>query len=274
MSIISGSCKHIPPQNSIKVIVWDAGYTLTGVNRLNIARELGIKSICEMLWYMGGPEQIQQILFEVLENYAGKQKAPPAELLSYDNHKLPLPHLMSDTWFCSRISNKELMEHISKAVDRWNPSRPVSQKERKLLKKILRTALSAKILGKHTRCAPGALELVKKFHALGYKQYILSNFEKEAFDLAFANPENRVLFSYIPRENIVISGDCKMIKPHRCIYEYFLEKYHLKPEECLLIDDRPENVKAAREKCGIYAITLKNENYKKLNRTLKKWNII
>lgn len=270
----AGPGKQIPPRNTIKCIVWDAGSTLTIVNRWNIAQEMGAKTIVSMLWYMGDPHTIQKTLFDVLEKYAGKQKAPPSEhLLSRDNNDLPLPHFMSDTWLCSRIPNKELIKHINKAVDQWKPKRPVSKAERKIIKKVLCTALSAKIIGKHTRCAPEALELVKQCDRLGYNQYILSNFEKEAFERAYTNEKNQELFRYIARENIVISGECGMIKPYRCIYEYFLEKYDLKPEECLLIDDRPENTRRARL-CGMYAITLKNGDYKQLERTLEEWHII
>jgi FMN phosphatase YigB (HAD superfamily) len=272
-SFVIAECHHIPPRNSIKCIIWDAGSTLTTVGRLQIAQEMGAKTIMQMLWYLGSKYNIQKTIFEVLEDYAGRQIAPSYELLSYDKNQLVLPRLMSETWFCSRISNDELMKEIDKAVDQWNPGRPVSKKERVMLKRVLKTALSAKILGKHTRCAPEALELVRTFHLQGFRQYILSNFEKEAFEIAYANPVNKELFSYIPREHIVISGDCKMIKPHRCIYEYFLSRYDLKPEECLLIDDRWENVNMARE-CGMYAITLKNENYKQLNVILKKWHVL
>lgn len=266
--------KLIPSKSTIKNIVWDIGSTLTRVSRWNIAQEMGTKTVIAMLLHIGKPSTIQKKLFEVLESYAGKQKTPNNEdLLSCDNNNLPLPHFMSDIWLCSRISNKKLMKHINKAVDQWKPSRPTSKTERRIIKKVLYTALSAKILGKHTCCTTEALELVKECDNSGYHQYILSNFEKEAFELFSSNEKNRELFSYIPRENIVISGDCGMIKPYKCIYEYFLEKYNLNPEECLLIDDRPENIKAARL-YGMYAIRLKNENYKKLTRTLKKWQIL
>jgi putative hydrolase of the HAD superfamily len=64
-----------------------------------------------------------------------------------------------------------------------------------------------------------------------------------------------------------------MIKPYRCIFEYFLKKYSLRPEECLLIDDQQENIKAARA-LGMHAVRIKNGNYRALLRKLKKRDIL
>ena len=38
----------------------------------------------------------------------------------------------------------------------------------------------------------------------------------------------------------------KMVKPNADIYEHLLREYGLEPEECVFIDDRAENVEAAR----------------------------
>lgn len=263
-----------PPKNSIKHIIWDAGSTLTTVSRWNIAHEMGSKTVAGMLWHIGKPYTIRKTMFKLLEDYAGKQVAPtPDDLLSYDENNVPLPHFMSDTWLCSRIPNKQLLKEIRQAVDQWKPQKPITKSQRRILKTMLLTALSADILGEHTCCAPHALTLVKQCADKGYNQYILSNFEREAFNAAYRSEVNQELFSYFTRESILISGDCGMIKPYKCIYTYFLEKYQLNPEECLLIDDRPENVKGARA-CGMYALRLKVGKYKQLEAKLKTWNIL
>ena len=41
-----------------------------------------------------------------------------------------------------------------------------------------------------------------------------------------------------------------MVKPHAEIYEYLLNTYKLKAEECIFIDDRLDNIEAG-EKLGI-----------------------
>lgn len=47
-----------------------------------------------------------------------------------------------------------------------------------------------------------------------------------------------------------------MIKPNKDIYEYFLNKFDLKADECLFIDDNINNVNAALD-IGIKAVQLK-----------------
>ena len=49
----------------------------------------------------------------------------------------------------------------------------------------------------------------------------------------------------------VISCEELTVKPEPRIYELLLERYALDPSESLFIDDRPENIAAAREK-GIH----------------------
>lgn len=120
-------------QNVIKYIIWDAGSTLTTIDQWGIAHEMGIKKIIQMLWYIGNQEKIRACMREVLEQYAGKQQAPcEADLLSNDDHGVPLPHFMSDTWLCSRVSNKELIQHINRAVDQWNPKQPFTKKQKNI----------------------------------------------------------------------------------------------------------------------------------------------
>jgi putative hydrolase of the HAD superfamily len=54
-------------------------------------------------------------------------------------------------------------------------------------------------------------------------------------------------------EDIVVSGYVKLIKPEAEIFTYALERFSLPANECLFLDDRPENVAAARE-LGIHAV--------------------
>jgi len=259
---------------NIKYIIWDAGSTLTTIQQMGIAQEMGAKTIIKMLVRLGGSRKVRDYMMEVFEQYAGKQQTPETDdLLSNDSYGKPLPQFMSDTWLCSRIPNKELLHHISRAIDQWRPQDDLSPEQKQLVKKIMQTALSARILGKNTICPQGALTIVQKLAKKGYRQYILSNFDKESFEIAYANERNQDLWGYIPREHVLISGDCGMIKPHKCMFAYFLQKYQLNPHECLLIDDQLENIEAAR-KYGIQTIHLKKQHYHRLGRKLKKRDIL
>ena len=54
-------------------------------------------------------------------------------------------------------------------------------------------------------------------------------------------------------DDIIISAEINKTKPNDDFYEYILEKYNIKPNELLFIDDREENVDAAIN-LGINAI--------------------
>lgn len=97
----------------------------------------------------------------------------------------------------------------------------------------------------------------------GYRIYVLSNASKE-FYTYFPKAFELELF-----DGIVVSADHHMIKPAAGIYEYLLNHYHLTPEESLFIDDRLENVEAARQ-IGILGEVFK-ENYDEIAEKYHLW---
>ena len=94
----------------------------------------------------------------------------------------------------------------------------------------------------HT-CIPGMEELLRKLKADGYRLYLLSN-ASTAQHLYWPTFEMSKLF-----DGKLISCDYGVVKPNPEIYRLFAEKYSLKPEECLFIDDQPANI-AAAVRCG------------------------
>ena len=63
----------------------------------------------------------------------------------------------------------------------------------------------------------------------------------------------------------VISYEVKSVKPEPGIYEALIEKYDLVPEECVFLDDRPDNVEAAKKK-GFHGIVA--EGYEQASEAL------
>ncbi len=94
---------------------------------------------------------------------------------------------------------------------------------------------------------------INELHEEGYKVYILSNYGKTAFE---ACTKKRLRFVPLV-DGKVISYEIKMVKPQREIYDFLLNKYSLKAEECIFFDDREVNVKGALN-AGIHAIQFKN----------------
>lgn len=81
-----------------------------------------------------------------------------------------------------------------------------------------------------------------------FKIYGLTNWSAETFPVAFSR--YRFLDDF---EGIVVSGEEEMIKPEKGIYHTLLERYHLKPQECVFIDDSLANVNMANS-LGIHAV--------------------
>ncbi len=88
---------------------------------------------------------------------------------------------------------------------------------------------------------PGAKAFLAEMKQNGYKLYVLSNAD-DSFHSYFPEKYDVALF-----DGIIVSSDIRMIKPDRCIYEYFLREHGLAADECLFIDDRPENIEGAGE---------------------------
>jgi len=111
----------------------------------------------------------------------------------------------------------------------------------------------------------GTVEILYKLKNKNYKLIALTNWSAETFPVAIKKYKFLELF-----EGVVVSGEIKMLKPFKEIYNYTLNKYNLNPKECIFIDDRLNNVEGAI-KCGIEGIQF--ESPEKLIINLKKLKV-
>ena len=81
-----------------------------------------------------------------------------------------------------------------------------------------------------------------------YRIYALTNWSAETFPVAFERFDFLKWF-----DGIVVSGAEKMRKPTPAFYQILLDRYQVKPDESLFIDDNYRNILAA-EKLGIECI--------------------
>ena len=86
----------------------------------------------------------------------------------------------------------------------------------------------------------------------GLKIYALTNWSAETFPVALERFDFLQWF-----DGRVVSGEEKMRKPFPEFYRLLLDRFNVKPEEALLIDDNWRNVKAG-ELLGIQGIHYKN----------------
>lgn len=95
---------------------------------------------------------------------------------------------------------------------------------------------------------PGTVEILEEIIQKGYKVYGLTNWSAETFPIAQGRYPSLNLM-----DGIVVSGEEKLIKPDPEIFRVLLEKYNLKAENCIFIDDNLHNIEASC-KLGFEAI--------------------
>lgn len=86
-----------------------------------------------------------------------------------------------------------------------------------------------------------AFDWIASLKKAGYKVYILSNFSKKCYEectyqLDVIKNVDGVVFSFME----------KLIKPDEKIYKILFERYNIKPENAVFVDDRADNIMTAR----------------------------
>lgn len=94
---------------------------------------------------------------------------------------------------------------------------------------------------------PGMYALECELKAAGYRLYGLTNWSVETFNQV----RGKRIFTIL--DGMVVSGEERLLKPEPAIYRTVLERYSLRAEDCLFVDDRPVNVDGARA-VGIDAV--------------------
>ncbi len=94
----------------------------------------------------------------------------------------------------------------------------------------------------------GMRELYEELRAKGARLYLLSNICIEFAENYMTIPETGEFLSSF--DGLVFSGPLHITKPGKEIFEHLLNKYSLKAEDCIFIDDSPINV-AGAEAVGI-----------------------
>jgi len=88
---------------------------------------------------------------------------------------------------------------------------------------------------------PGTVAILRKLKRAGYPLYGLSNWSAETF------PKVRKRYAFFDLlDDILLSGDAKMLKPDPAIFNLLLSKIGYPSRNCLLIDDSQSNIVAAK----------------------------
>ncbi len=113
----------------------------------------------------------------------------------------------------------------------------------------------------------GTVDVFKAIKESGkYKIYALSNWSAETFEIAQQKFEFLNWF-----DGLVVSGLEKIRKPDPAFYQLLLDRYQVKPDEALFIDDNYRNILAA-EALGIQSIHFTSAE--ELKSALKKLSVL
>lgn len=144
-----------------------------------------------------------------------------------------IDHICTMEWNAQMDAGKPFAEGIREKVAEF----PEWEKEIRLYGSEWRSMLGEVI--------PGTYEVMQDMKACGCRLFGLSNWSAETFPLV----ENDIsAFGLL--EGIIISGREGIVKPDAAIYRLLLARFSLLAEDCLFIDDRPDNT-AAAEAVGI-----------------------
>lgn len=87
---------------------------------------------------------------------------------------------------------------------------------------------------------PGMREVIADLSDKGYGIYGLTNWSMETF------PAARERFGILQMiDRYVVSGAEGLVKPDAMLFRVLLDRYHLQAEECVFVDDNPDNVATA-----------------------------
>jgi 2-haloacid dehalogenase len=88
---------------------------------------------------------------------------------------------------------------------------------------------------------PETVQILAELRARGRRLFALTNWSAETFPVAQAR------FAFLQWfEDIVVSGEVKLVKPDPRIYRLALERNRLRADRTLFVDDALHNVQAAR----------------------------
>jgi 2-haloacid dehalogenase len=90
--------------------------------------------------------------------------------------------------------------------------------------------------------------VLERLGQAGVPTYAITNFSADKFR------EAREIYPFLKAfKGVVVSGDERLIKPDRAIFDLFFSRYGLAPQDCVFIDDSKANIDMA-EDLGMHVV--------------------
>lgn len=101
---------------------------------------------------------------------------------------------------------------------------------------------------------PGCVEFIRKLHAAGLPLALATSSNVRAMNAVLDNFGIRKYFT-----SILSGGELPESKPHPAIYLISAQRLGVKPEDCMVVEDTTNGIKAAKA-AGMYCVAYRNPN--------------
>ncbi len=232
---------------SKNVIIFDLDGVLCKTNDLQAFYEIGIHVIMRYMMHHGKPSSKK--LFAALEHASALTK------FDVYNEGMRMPQIMVD-WQCNAQELRDIQDDMINHI--LNSELTIAEKNL-MINTIVMMTTPEKFIATR-QIIPEGLELARTLKKLGYKLYILSNWDPSSFSLFTKNFSE--LFTFEGQDlfdGIMTSGKTGMIKPNSDIFEACLKKFKIDKSQVVFIDDTIENIQAAQN-IGISSVHCHNKN--------------
>jgi len=168
-------------------------------------------------------------------------------------------------YFINVFKSKKKMDYFLNNIcnDEWNlkqdAGRKIKEAEEELISKFPKYSKEIKLYYPNHRnmirkVYQDSVEMLFVLKQKNYLCYVLSNWSAETF-IGMTND-----YPFLKQFNgFLISGEVKLAKPSKEIYELAISKFKLIPEKTIFVDDRIENINTANS-LGFNTVHLKNPN--------------
>lgn len=226
------------PRSTTAHIIFDLGGVLIDTKKSSLLWRLGPKRLA-FYWFFTGKSlhSLKRTLYTVMNSVERQYNNTPQ---AYDDEGLPLPSIMYN-WLNGKQTNTQILSKLTNAITQ-HPEWFTNHAEQIIIQKLVEILFTPKkFIATRTFISHG-IKLVKSCKEHGFKVYILSNWDTESFNLL--RTQNPSVFNLF--DGILISGDHNCLKPNVALYHTFLNTFNLHPRDCIMIDDRIENILTAR----------------------------
>ena len=219
----------------IKAIVFDLDGVLCTTNKMQAFYDIGLQVTLNFI-YDQHKLPSEKVLFDTL---AG---VPAKSIYKSYNKALLMPQIMID-W----QTQAQSLSAIQQAIINYLKTAPFpeSQKNWVMQSALMMTTPERFISTRQIIAANVAL--LHELKNAGYKLYVLSNWDKNSFQLFQATFPEIFSNNNLPIfDGIIISGEIGIVKPELKIFNFCLDLFDLEPSSTIFIDDEPANIASAQ----------------------------